>query len=379
MTGDFLPDRNPSTSGGEGAIGRKRLNTWEGGPLGDDNRGMLSSPSFEITDDYLNFLLGGGGRSDGSLQAELLVDGQVVEDGDRLERRHPQLEELGRPCLPRSRRGAPDQGPGHRRVGTPDLRPPRCSARPPRFLAVWKPPSTWSSTARSSAPPPAPTAKHWTGSAGTSAICRVSRLAIQIIDNNTGGWGHVLADQFTFANAPAQSATQRAHWLDYGRDFYAGVTFNDVPKGKRIMVAWMNNWQYAQDIPTDPWRSAMSVPRELTLERIAGKTELVGTPVRQLQSLRHGRPFQARNARGCSKGPPLCGDSGARGDTVEIMAEFRARDAEKFGVHVRAGNGQRTVDRLRRRLEELSTSTAPGPATSASTRPSRAWSTHLCG
>ena len=84
---------------------------------------------------------------------------------------------------------------------------------------------------------------------------------IQIIDNNTGGWGHILADQFTFADEPALSATQRAHWLDYGRDFYAGVTFNNVPKNRRIMIAWMNNWQYAGSIPTDPWRSAMSVPR----------------------------------------------------------------------------------------------------------------------
>ncbi len=50
---------------------------------------------------------------------------------------------------------------------------------------------------------------------------------IQVVDNNTGGWGHILADQFTFADAPALSATERAHWLDYGRDFYAGVTFND--------------------------------------------------------------------------------------------------------------------------------------------------------
>ena len=79
LTGDFLPDRNPSTAGGEGAIGQKRLNTWEGGPRGDDNQGTLSSPAFAITDNYLNFLLGGGGRSDGSLQAELVVAGQVVK------------------------------------------------------------------------------------------------------------------------------------------------------------------------------------------------------------------------------------------------------------------------------------------------------------
>ena len=149
---------------------------------------------------------------------------------------------------------------------------------------------------------------------------------IQIIDNNTGGWGHVLADQFTFANAPAQSATQRAHWLDYGRDFYAGVTFNNVPKNKRIMIAWMNNWQYGQDVPTDPWRSAMSVPRELTLQSIAGKIELVGTPVRQLQSLRQRRPFQTRNARlleGATTLRGLRGPRGHRGDPGRVPCPRR--------------------------------------------------------
>ena len=84
---------------------------------------------------------------------------------------------------------------------------------------------------------------------------------IQIVDNNTGGWGHILADQFTFADAARPCPRpQRAHWLDYGRDFYAGVTFNNVPDNKRIMIAWMNNWQYGGNIPTDPWRSANSVP-----------------------------------------------------------------------------------------------------------------------
>ena len=79
-------------------------------------------------------------------------------------------------------------------------------------------------------------------------------------------------------NAPAQSATQRAHWLDYGRDFYAGVTFNNVPKNRRIMIAWMNNWQYAGSIPTDPWRSAMSVPRDLGLQTVGDDVRLKSTP-----------------------------------------------------------------------------------------------------
>jgi len=165
---------------------------------------------------------------------------------------------------------------------------------------------------------------------------------IQVVDNNTGGWGHILADQFTFADAPALSATERAHWLDYGRDFYAGVTFNDVPDGKRIMIAWMNNWQYGGKIPTDPWRSAMSVPRELTLHKIYGKTELTAQPVDQLGSLRQGQPYVARTPRLLDGTTTLQG-AGAKGDTVEILAEFKAKDADQFGVNVRTGNGQHTT------------------------------------
>jgi sucrose-6-phosphate hydrolase SacC (GH32 family) len=55
-------------------------------------------------------------------------------------------------------------------------------------------------------------------------------------------------------------------WLDYGRDNYAGVTFNDAPNGKRIFLGWMSNWEYAHNVPTDPWRSAMTLPRELSLD-----------------------------------------------------------------------------------------------------------------
>ena len=54
-------------------------------------------------------------------------------------------------------------------------------------------------------------------------------------------------------------------WLDYGRDVYAGITWSDIPKedGRRIFIAWMNSWQYADEIPTSTWRGAMTVPPAL--------------------------------------------------------------------------------------------------------------------
>lgn len=56
-----------------------------------------------------------------------------------------------------------------------------------------------------------------------------------------------------------------ACWLDFGRDNYAGVTWSDIPEedGRRLFIGWMSNWDYAQVVPTENWRSAMTLPRVL--------------------------------------------------------------------------------------------------------------------
>ena len=57
----------------------------------------------------------------------------------------------------------------------------------------------------------------------------------------------------------------KTRWLDYGRDNYAGITFANAPGGRRIFIGWMSNWEYAHTFPTQPWRGAMTLPRELSL------------------------------------------------------------------------------------------------------------------
>jgi levanase/fructan beta-fructosidase len=71
-------------------------------------------------------------------------------------------------------------------------------------------------------------------------------------------------------------------WVDYGRDNYAGVTFNDAPNNRRIFIGWMNNWEYARDFPTSPWRGSMTLPRELTLVSKEGQIFLAANPVPEL-------------------------------------------------------------------------------------------------
>lgn len=117
---------------------------------------------------------------------------------------------------------------------------------------------------------------------------RGKRADIQVVDRHTGGWGHINLDHILLADDPARPAADTALWADYGADFYAGVSWSDVPKsdGRRVWLGWMSNWQYAEKVPTHPWRSAMSVPRELTLRRTRPGLRLVQTPVAELQKLR---------------------------------------------------------------------------------------------
>jgi fructan beta-fructosidase len=73
-------------------------------------------------------------------------------------------------------------------------------------------------------------------------------------------------------------------WLDYGMDNYAGVTWSNTGD-RKIMIGWMNNWQYAGNVPCSPWRSAMTLPRELKLIEYNGKPLLANTVVSEIDKI----------------------------------------------------------------------------------------------
>lgn len=94
--------------------------------------------------------------------------------------------------------------------------------------------------------------------------------------------------KFKALRAEGLGEQERAVWIDYGRDNYAGVSFSDIPAadGRRIVLGWMSNWDYAQLVPTSPWRSAMTLPRELVLKNTAAGYRLFVKPVREVEKLR---------------------------------------------------------------------------------------------
>jgi fructan beta-fructosidase len=95
-------------------------------------------------------------------------------------------------------------------------------------------------------------------------------------------------DGKTFTNDYDEELTK---WIDYGRDNYAGVTWSNVPASddRTLFLGWMSNWDYATVVPTYKWRSAMTVPRALSLEEVGGDVILVSKPVAELSAIENSK------------------------------------------------------------------------------------------
>ena len=103
-----------------------------------------------------------------------------------------------------------------------------------------------------------------------------------------GSAGQYFIGQFdgTHFTADPASLESAPNWIDGGKDFYAAVAWSDAPDRQLVWIGWMNNWQYASQLPTAPWRGAMTLPRTLSLRRTAFGHGLVQRPIPQLEGLR---------------------------------------------------------------------------------------------
>jgi fructan beta-fructosidase len=156
-----------------------------------------------------------------------------------------------------------------------------------------------------------------------------------------GSGGEYFIGSFDGQRFQCEHDPRKSQWVDYGRDFYAPVSWSDIPRsdGRRIWLGWMNNWE-TNLLPTHPWRGGMSIPRSLSLGRTENGLRLIQTPVRELQSLRVD-PVHREEIKVSSGEIPLA-SQGISGDQLEIMVEFEIGDAREFGLLVRKGKNQRT-------------------------------------
>lgn len=85
----------------------------------------------------------------------------------------------------------------------------------------------------------------------------------------------------------ADSEPDVTKWLDYGKDFYATVSFSNAPDNRKTAIAWMSNWDYANQVPTKQFRSANTLPRELSVFRAPdGELYVASTPSPEVTAMR---------------------------------------------------------------------------------------------
>jgi len=114
---------------------------------------------------------------------------------------------------------------------------------------------------------------------------------VLLVSINPGGPHGGSATQYFIGDFNGQTfstSQNEIKWLDHGSDDYAGVTWSGIPDsdGRKLFLGWMSNWLYAQVVPTECWRSAMTVPRTLKLENVEDDLVLTSAPVKELQTLR---------------------------------------------------------------------------------------------
>ncbi|MBD5250139.1 MAG: DUF4980 domain-containing protein [Barnesiella sp.] len=131
-------------------------------------------------------------------------------------------------------------------------------------------------------------------------------------------------------------------WLDHGKDNYALVSWSDTPDGRRTAIGWMSNWDYAAEVPTSQYRSANTLPRELSLFTASdGQIYMANVPSPEVISLRDRLVTSVKNSSLNSKDKvynlPAVNDG-----VCEFTVDFNAETADsimmtlsnKAGEHV---------------------------------------------
>lgn len=129
----------------------------------------------------------------------------------------------------------------------------------------------------------------------------------------------------------------KTKWMDWGKDHYATVTWSDAPDNRRIAIAWMSNWQYANDVPTSQYRSPSSITRDLSLFSVDGETYLQSAPSPELLKLREvskKRSFKVNGTRTVKNMLPI--NEGA----FEIELDFKKQNADVIGFRLYNNKGE---------------------------------------
>lgn len=128
-------------------------------------------------------------------------------------------------------------------------------------------------------------------------------------------------------------------WTDYGKDCYCALTFNNLPRTAGVvMLGWMDNWQYAKDLPTSPWRGQMTFPRALSLRMTPQGLRLAQWPVSQLAQLELQRAATSGTLDAVNHW--LAANPIAIRHSFRLTAEIPLGGAQELGLRILAEDGK---------------------------------------
>ena len=146
--------------------------------------------------------------------------------------------------------------------------------------------------------------------------------------------------KFTCEDEPSETK-----WMDYGKDHYATITFDNAPEGRHVGIAWMSNWQYANQVPTKQYRSANSIARDFGLFEYNGETYCSVSPAKEMDAVRGQRISSPSET--CEIVVQLRGD-----------AQLTLRNSKGEKVVITYDAVEQTIDFDRRRSGDVSFSEA---------------------
>lgn len=130
-------------------------------------------------------------------------------------------------------------------------------------------------------------------------------------------------------------------WLDYGKDNYATVSWSDAPHARRTVIGWMSNWQYAAEVPTRQFRSANTLPRDVSLFRGAdGQVYAASAPSPEVDALRGKCVVSVAKTSVGKKGRSYALPTDNRG-VCEITADVDARSAKTVTLTLSNPRGEK--------------------------------------
>lgn len=132
-------------------------------------------------------------------------------------------------------------------------------------------------------------------------------------------------------------------WLDYGKDNYALVSWSDAPDSRRTAIGWMSNWQYAAEVPTKQFRSANTLPREISLFTADdGQIYAASTPSPELSALRGKLAVNAKSLSVSSKGKAIALPTDNDG-VCEILLDIDPAKADSISLTFSNDKGEKSI------------------------------------